>query len=151
MFEAAGAGACQITDAWLGIDEFFEPGTEILVAQDAGEVARTVSQVLFDDLAFDGMAHIAFVRSTIAHARVTGIDVAEAREAPGVLGVFTAADLDIEPLPPGSPMFNAASAAFIWTVDDGAEGRGWVVYYHDGFASQESHDFNAYVRAVRSH
>lgn len=50
-----------------------------------------------------------------------------------------------------SPMFNAASAAFIWTVDDGAEGRGWVVYYHDGFASQESHDFNAYVRAVRSH
>jgi hypothetical protein len=49
------------------------------------------------------------------------------------------------------PVFNAASAAFIWTVDDGPEGRGWVVYYHDGFAAQESHDFNAYVRAVRSH
>jgi hypothetical protein len=50
-----------------------------------------------------------------------------------------------------SPVFNAASAAFIWTVDDAAEGRGWVVYYHDGFADEESHDFNAYVRAVRSH
>lgn len=50
-----------------------------------------------------------------------------------------------------SPLFNAASAAFIWTVDDADAGRGWVVYYRDGFAARESHDFNAYVRAVRSH
>lgn len=45
MFEAAGAAACQVTDAWEGIDEFFSPGEEILVARDAGEVAAWVRAV----------------------------------------------------------------------------------------------------------
>jgi len=40
VFEAAGAGACLITDAWEGIEEFLEPGEEILVARDGGEVAE---------------------------------------------------------------------------------------------------------------
>jgi spore maturation protein CgeB len=35
VFEAAGAGACLITDKWLGIEKFFEPGREILVAENA--------------------------------------------------------------------------------------------------------------------
>jgi spore maturation protein CgeB len=39
VFEAAGAGACLITDAWEGIETFLEPGREILVAADGGEVA----------------------------------------------------------------------------------------------------------------
>jgi spore maturation protein CgeB len=39
VFEAAGAGACIITDAWRGINEFLEPGTEILVAKSGEEVA----------------------------------------------------------------------------------------------------------------
>jgi spore maturation protein CgeB len=43
VFEAAGAGACIITDFWLGIDFFFEPGKEILVANDGLEVARLLS------------------------------------------------------------------------------------------------------------
>lgn len=42
MFEAAGAGACQVTDAWEGIDDFFAPGEEILVARNAAEVERAV-------------------------------------------------------------------------------------------------------------
>ncbi|MEW5927651.1 MAG: glycosyltransferase [Gemmatimonadota bacterium] len=42
MFEAAGAAACQVTDAWEGIAEFFAPGEEILVARDAEEVAAWV-------------------------------------------------------------------------------------------------------------
>lgn len=42
VFEAAAAGACVITDAWAGIDRFFEPGREILVARDADEVAEHV-------------------------------------------------------------------------------------------------------------
>lgn len=42
MFEAAGAAACQVTDAWQGIEEFFSPGEEILVAQGAEEVAARV-------------------------------------------------------------------------------------------------------------
>ncbi|HET9954804.1 MAG TPA: glycosyltransferase [Polyangiaceae bacterium] len=45
VFEAAGAGACIITDAWLGIEHFFEPDREILVARDAEEVARIVSEL----------------------------------------------------------------------------------------------------------
>ncbi|MFB9863801.1 CgeB family protein [Rufibacter immobilis] len=40
VFEAAGAGACIITDYWEGIDFFFEPDTEILVAKDGEEVAK---------------------------------------------------------------------------------------------------------------
>jgi carbon-monoxide dehydrogenase large subunit len=56
----------------------------------------------------DGAAHVTYVRSTIAHATVRSVDVEEARGAPGVLGVFTAADVDLAPLPPGSPMFNPA-------------------------------------------
>ncbi|MBV8650527.1 MAG: glycosyltransferase, partial [Alphaproteobacteria bacterium] len=38
VFEAAGAGACLITDCWTGIEDFFEPGREILVAGDGAEV-----------------------------------------------------------------------------------------------------------------
>jgi spore maturation protein CgeB len=40
LFEAAGAAACQITDAWRGIEEFLEPDVEILVARDGNEVAH---------------------------------------------------------------------------------------------------------------
>ena len=39
VFEAAGAGACLITDAWDGIELFLEPGTEVLVAHGAADVA----------------------------------------------------------------------------------------------------------------
>jgi spore maturation protein CgeB len=39
VFEAAGAGACLITDAWEGIELFLEPGSEVLVAHDGREVA----------------------------------------------------------------------------------------------------------------
>ncbi|ACL60149.1 xanthine dehydrogenase family protein molybdopterin-binding subunit [Methylobacterium nodulans] len=47
-----------------------------------------------DDLALDGQAYAAFVRSPVAHGRLNGIDAEAARAMPGVLGVFTAADLD---------------------------------------------------------
>jgi spore maturation protein CgeB len=39
LFEAAGAAACQITDAWQGIEEFLEPEREVLVAEDGDAVA----------------------------------------------------------------------------------------------------------------
>ena len=42
VFEAAGAAACLITDAWEGIEHFLEPGREVLVAADAAEVADHV-------------------------------------------------------------------------------------------------------------
>ena len=40
VFEAAGAGACLITDEWAGIDRFFEPRKEILVASTAEEIVH---------------------------------------------------------------------------------------------------------------
>jgi spore maturation protein CgeB len=39
VFEAAGAGACLISDAWPGIEQFLEPGREVLVARTGDEVA----------------------------------------------------------------------------------------------------------------
>ena len=42
VFEAAGAGACLITDAWPGIELFLEPDREVLVARDGDEVAAHV-------------------------------------------------------------------------------------------------------------
>ena len=54
------------------------------------------------DLRLVGMAHARFVRSTTACGRRVGVDTAEARARPGVLGVFTADDLglaDLKPIP----------------------------------------------------
>lgn len=45
LFEAAGAGACQITDAWTGIEHFFEPGSEVLVAHSPDDVANFVEEI----------------------------------------------------------------------------------------------------------
>src|SRR6266540_4202262 len=53
-----------------------------------------------EDLALPEAVHVVFVRSVLGHARVTGIDTAEAAAAPGVVAVLTADDLDLEPLRP---------------------------------------------------
>jgi spore maturation protein CgeB len=39
VFEAAGAAACILTDAWRGVELFLQPGAEILIARDGGDVA----------------------------------------------------------------------------------------------------------------
>ncbi|WP_374471865.1 glycosyltransferase [Phenylobacterium sp.] len=43
VFEAAGAGACLITDAWEGIELFLTPDEEVLVARDGQDVADHVA------------------------------------------------------------------------------------------------------------
>jgi spore maturation protein CgeB len=45
VFEAAGAGACLITDAWRGIELFLEPGEEVLIAADGAEVATLLAEL----------------------------------------------------------------------------------------------------------
>lgn len=45
VFEAAGAAACLITDAWEGIELFLEPDEEVLVARDGKDVAEQVSEL----------------------------------------------------------------------------------------------------------
>ncbi|HEX2967737.1 MAG TPA: glycosyltransferase [Bacteroidales bacterium] len=56
VFEAAGAGACIITDYWKGIDEFFLPGKEILVARDANETGYFLSDIGKEEAAEIGRA-----------------------------------------------------------------------------------------------
>jgi aerobic carbon-monoxide dehydrogenase large subunit len=69
----------------------------------------TTGGVYVDDLRdvpeLAGAAHVAYARSTVAHAAITSVDADEAKAMPGVLGVFTATDLGLEPAP--SP-FNPA-------------------------------------------
>ncbi|MFB6351759.1 MAG: glycosyltransferase [Bradymonadaceae bacterium] len=45
IFEAAGAGACLISDDWKGIETFLEPGREVLLAEDGDEVVRIVREL----------------------------------------------------------------------------------------------------------
>lgn len=45
IFEAAGAGACLITDSWDGISSFFAPGKEILVASGAEDVVSYLTSI----------------------------------------------------------------------------------------------------------
>ncbi|EYD78255.1 Uncharacterized protein Rumeso_00084 [Rubellimicrobium mesophilum DSM 19309] len=45
VFEAAGAGACLVTDAWEGIELFLQPDEEVLVARDGQDVAELVRTV----------------------------------------------------------------------------------------------------------
>lgn len=45
VFEAAGAGACLITDEWVGIEMFLEPGREVLVARDGAQVAEHLREL----------------------------------------------------------------------------------------------------------
>jgi spore maturation protein CgeB len=45
VFEAAGAGACLLTDAWEGIELFLEPEWEVLVAESGEEVAGKLQEL----------------------------------------------------------------------------------------------------------
>ncbi len=69
VFEAAGAGACLITDFWEGIELFFAPGREILVASGGDDVARLVRDVTETQAREIGAAALARVLAehTYAH------------------------------------------------------------------------------------
>ena len=59
-----------------------------------------------DDLARAGQAHLVFLRSPHAHARILGVDTAAARAVPGVLAVWSGADLaaaGVKPIGPAVP------------------------------------------------
>jgi carbon-monoxide dehydrogenase large subunit len=69
-------------------------GNPVLRLEDPGILSGETEY--FDDLQIDGVLHVAFVRSTIAHARIESVDVDEARGMPGVVAVYVAGDLDVE-------------------------------------------------------
>lgn len=65
VFEAAGAGACLITDYWEGIDHFFEPGREILVANNGEEVAEILNALEPDEAR--NIGHAAYRKVIASH------------------------------------------------------------------------------------
>src|SRR5262245_37983682 len=79
-------------------------GTRVLRTEDPKFL--TTGGVYTEDVVderLDGACHVFFVRSPLAHARISSIDVSAALEAPGVVAVFTGADLaDLAPIPPSA-------------------------------------------------
>src|SRR6266571_4444537 len=85
-------------------------GTRVIRTEDPRFL--TSGGVYTDDVADEqlaGACHVHFVRSAVAHARISSVDVSAALEAPGVVAVFTGADLaDLPVAPPPMPgMINA--------------------------------------------
>ncbi|GAA4671058.1 MULTISPECIES: xanthine dehydrogenase family protein molybdopterin-binding subunit [Amycolatopsis] len=73
-------------------------GTRVVRIEDQKLI--TTGGTYVDDLrepALTGAVFATFVRSPIAHARITSIDTSAALAAPGVVAVYTAADLDLAP------------------------------------------------------
>jgi carbon-monoxide dehydrogenase large subunit len=74
-----------------------------------------------------GALQAVFLRSPLAHAEITSIDVAEARRAPGVVAVFTGADMEelTHPFPPFAmlpdlytPLYHCMSSSTVRMVGD---------------------------------
>ena len=72
-------------------------GNAVLRREDPGLLAGIEKFV--DDLEVDGALHVHFVRSTLAHGILGEVDISEAEAMPGVVGVFTATNTDIAPMP----------------------------------------------------
>jgi carbon-monoxide dehydrogenase large subunit len=76
-----------------------------------------------DDLE-PGAARVVFVRSTVAHGQVRSVDIEDARSMPGVLAVYKAGDLGLEPfqgfpmLPPAfnRPVFASERVRFVGDI-----------------------------------
>ena len=79
-------------------------GTRVLRTEDPKFL--TTGGVYTEDVVDDrltGACHVFFVRSPLAHARINGIDASAALATPGVLAVYTAADLaELPAIPPSA-------------------------------------------------
>ncbi len=82
-------------------------GTRVIRTEDPRFL--TTGGVYTDDMRLPGACHVHFVRSAVAHARISSVDLGAALEAPGVIAAFTGADLADLPLapPPMAGMINA--------------------------------------------
>jgi spore maturation protein CgeB len=85
VFEAAGAAACLITDAWDGIELFFEPRAEVLVARDGNEVAEHLHGLTQAGAARIGQAahRRVLAEHTYAHRAAAVVAVLDARTLVG--------------------------------------------------------------------
>jgi carbon-monoxide dehydrogenase large subunit len=93
-------------------------GTRVLRTEDPKFL--TTGGEYTEDLVDDrltGAVHVFFVRSPLAHARITRIDLDAVRATPGVVAAYTAADLaDLRPIPP-TPGMNAEMTRTLLAAD----------------------------------
>jgi aerobic carbon-monoxide dehydrogenase large subunit len=82
-------------------------GTRVVRTEDPAFLSRGARYT--DDLDLVGALHLTLVRSPLAHARITAIDVEEARSSPGVVAVLTGADIDMAP----ALLFGGANKAMV--------------------------------------
>ena len=90
-------------------------GTRVLRTEDPKLL--TVGGDYIGDLVLDNAVHLQYVRSTMAHARLLSVDADEARRAPGVVAVFTAAEMDLAPAKAGMPMLNQSMTRPFLAID----------------------------------
>src|SRR3984957_2090862 len=95
-------------------------GTRVLRTEDPKLL--TTGGVYTEDVTddrLDGACHVFFVRSPVAHARIAKIDVSAARDAPGVLAVYTGADLAGLPIiePQMTGLVNASMQRHVLATD----------------------------------
>ncbi len=87
-------------------------GTRVLRSEDPGFLSTgAVYTEDVQDERLAGAVHVHFVRSVVAHARIARIDTEAARQADGVVAVFTGADLaaaGLQPIKPPMPAMNQA-------------------------------------------
>ena len=85
VFEAAGAAACLITDAWEGVEQFLEPGREVLVAANGEAVAAHLASLTAERARVLGRAAQAHVLSEHTYAH-RAVEVERALDALAVRG-----------------------------------------------------------------
>jgi carbon-monoxide dehydrogenase large subunit len=96
-------------------------GTRVLRTEDPGFL--TTGAVYTEDVQderLNGAVHVHFVRSTIAHAKISSIDVSAAKEADGVVAVFTGKDIaddGVDPVKPMMPNMNQSMVCPLLATD----------------------------------
>ncbi|MGH9246727.1 MAG: xanthine dehydrogenase family protein molybdopterin-binding subunit [Acidimicrobiales bacterium] len=71
------------------------------------------------DPRLEGAACVTFVRSPVAHAEIRAVHIDDASASSGVVGVFTGAEIDLDPLPPALGILNRAMTR-PWLASDRA-------------------------------
>ncbi|MFZ5997571.1 MAG: CgeB family protein [Nitrospirota bacterium] len=81
IFEAAGAGACIITDQWDGIEMFLDPGREVLTASNGNEVVEHICALTIERASSIGKAAYRRILAehTYAHRAAQLEDILDAR------------------------------------------------------------------------
>jgi carbon-monoxide dehydrogenase large subunit len=89
-------------------------GTRVLRTEDPGFLSTGgVYAEDVQDERLAGACHVHFVRSTVAHATIRSIDVSAAKDAEGVIAVYTGADLAAAGLAPSKPMMPNMNQAML--------------------------------------